>query len=45
MQTEMAHKDPMIQVILKADHLSEETRLGFRSSVQTVCTVQSPAVP
>lgn len=35
----MAHKDPMIQAILKADHLSEETRLGFRSSAVTCSSV------
>ncbi len=27
--TDMTHVDPMIQAILRADHLSEETRIGY----------------
>ncbi len=27
--TDMTHVDPMIQAILRADHLSEEKRIGY----------------
>jgi len=36
--TDMAHKDPMIQAILKADHLSEETRIGYCKRLALIAT-------
>ena len=36
--TDMAHKDPMIQAILKADHLREETRLGYSKRLALIAT-------
>ncbi len=36
--TNMAHVDPMIQAILKADHLSEETRIGYSKRLALIAT-------
>ncbi len=34
----MAHVDPMMQAILKANHLSEETRLGYSKRLALIAT-------
>ena len=36
--TNMAHVDPMIQAILKADHLSEETCIGYSKRLALIAT-------
>jgi len=36
--TDMAHMDPMIQAILRADHLSEETRIGYSKRLALIAT-------
>jgi hypothetical protein len=36
--TDIAHVDFMIQAILRADHLNEETRMGYSKSLAPIAT-------
>jgi len=36
--TDMAHMDPIIQAILRADHLSEETKIGYSKRLALIAT-------
>ena len=45
MTADMAHVDPMIQAVLKADHLSEETRMGYSKKAGSQCNKKQRTYP